>query len=137
VGIALAKFRLPIRDIKAAVLSMDESVLSLEMAKSLHNLKPTPEDRSTLSDFDGDVSTLGKVEQFFLEVLKYKLRELIVYKGSYVTVEKKYNDKGIEEYASVCAVVFCAPLHTNVVCLGDGGPPVRHAARGARLQAAV
>lgn len=71
VGIALAKFRLPIRDIKAAVLAMDESVLSLEMAKSLANQKPTPEDKSTLGDFEGDVTTLGKVEQFFLEVCAF------------------------------------------------------------------
>jgi hypothetical protein len=69
VGIALAKFRLPIRDIKAAVLAMDDSVLSLEMAKSLANQRPTSEDKSTLSDFEGDVATLGKVEQFFLEVV--------------------------------------------------------------------
>jgi hypothetical protein len=36
--------------------------------KSLHNLRPSPEDRSTLADFQGDVATLGKVEQFFILV---------------------------------------------------------------------
>jgi hypothetical protein len=68
VGIALAKFRLPTTDIKAAILALDEDVLSFDMVKSLHNLRPSPEDRSTLADFQGDVATLGKVEQFFILV---------------------------------------------------------------------
>jgi len=70
VGIALAKFRLPAQDIKSAILGLDEQVLSFDMVKSLHNLRPTSEDKSTLSDFEGDVATLGKVEQFFLLIME-------------------------------------------------------------------
>lgn len=33
VGIALAKFRLPIADIRAAVLALDEDVLSIDMVR--------------------------------------------------------------------------------------------------------
>ena len=70
VGIALAKFRLPPRDIRDAILAMDERVLSLDLVKSLHSLRPTAEDASTLGNFEGDRSTLGKVERFFLLVME-------------------------------------------------------------------
>jgi len=70
VGIALAKFRLPTRDIKNAILAMDDQVLSLDMIRSLHSLRPSSEDRSTLSEFSGDPLGLGRVEQFFLAIME-------------------------------------------------------------------
>jgi hypothetical protein len=39
------------------------------MVRSLNQLRPTPEDISTLNDFEGDRGALGKVETFFYEVL--------------------------------------------------------------------
>jgi len=69
VGIALAKYRMHISDIRLAILRMDENLLGLDKVASLYALRPSPEDRSSLQDFEGDKENLGKVEKFFLEIM--------------------------------------------------------------------
>jgi diaphanous 1 len=68
VGILLAKLRMPATEIKEAVLAMDQHKLGLENVMALRALAPTSDDISTLREFEGDASTLGKVEKFFLEI---------------------------------------------------------------------
>eukprot|EP01041_Mallomonas_annulata_P003111 gene3111-6114_t len=77
VGIALAKYRMPSKEIKAAIIAMDEAKLDLEKLNSLRTLAPTPDDISTLKEYDGDIECLGRVEQFFIQIIeipRYNLR---------------------------------------------------------------
>lgn len=69
VGIALAKYRMPSNEIRKAIIRMDETRLDLEKLNSLRALAPTPDDISTLKEYDGDVDSLGRVEKFFMLIM--------------------------------------------------------------------
>ncbi|CAM9222372.1 unnamed protein product [Phaeothamnion confervicola] len=60
------------KEIKSAVLEMNEASLDLEKVRALRTQAPTPEDIGTLKEYKdagSDISKLGKVEQFFLETM--------------------------------------------------------------------
>lgn len=69
VGIAIARFRMPVTEIKAAILELDSKKLSADKVHSLITMAPTVEEIDMLKNYDGDVKQLGNVEKFFLEML--------------------------------------------------------------------
>ena len=82
ISIELGGIRVPFPDIKAALLAMDESVLTLERLHVLSRAVPTVEELKKLQAYDGDKALLGSVEQYFLEVgpiprLARRIRALI------------------------------------------------------------
>jgi len=82
ISIELGGIRVPFPDIKAALLAMDESVLTLERLHVLSRAVPTAEELKKLQAYDGDKALLGSVEQYFLEVgpiprLARRIRALI------------------------------------------------------------
>ena len=82
ISIELGGIRVPFPDIKAALLAMDESVLTLERLHVLSRAVPTTEELKKLQAYDGDKALLGSVEQYFLEVgpiprLARRIRALI------------------------------------------------------------
>jgi len=73
VSIMLSRFgKTPYADIRKAILQLDEEVLPIEATAALKQFVPEPEEIELLKEFSGDVSTLGKPEQFYMELIKIK-----------------------------------------------------------------
>ncbi|CAL0307194.1 unnamed protein product [Lupinus luteus] len=96
IEIMLAKVKMPLPDIMAAVLSMDESVLDVDQVDNLIKFCPSKEEMELLKGYTGDKENLGKCEQLFLELMKVprvesKLRifSFKIQFGSQVTEFKK------------------------------------------------
>ncbi|XP_031404017.1 formin-like protein 20 isoform X1 [Punica granatum] len=68
--IMLTKVKMPLPDMMAAVLAMDESVLDVDQVENLIKFCPTKEEMELLKNYTGDKENLGKCEQYFLEQMK-------------------------------------------------------------------
>ncbi|KAI9088413.1 hypothetical protein K1719_029862 [Acacia pycnantha] len=68
--IMLTKVKMPLSDMMAAVLAMDESVLDVDQVENLIKFCPTKEEMELLKGYAGDKENLGKCEQYFLELMK-------------------------------------------------------------------
>lgn len=68
--IMLTKVKMPLSDMMAAVLAMDDSVLDVDQVENLIKFCPTKEEMELLKGYTGDKENLGKCEQFFLELMK-------------------------------------------------------------------
>ncbi|KAH1246426.1 Formin-like protein 20 [Glycine max] len=68
--IMLTKVKMPLPDIMAAVLAMDDSVLDVDQVENLIKFCPTKEEIELLKGYTGDKENLGKCEKYFLEVMK-------------------------------------------------------------------
>ncbi|KAM0937449.1 putative tensin phosphatase, C2 domain, formin, FH2 domain, protein-tyrosine phosphatase [Dioscorea sansibarensis] len=68
--IMLTKVKMPLPDMMAAALAMDESILDVDQVENLIKFCPTKEEMELLKNFNGDKENLGKCEQFFLELMK-------------------------------------------------------------------
>ncbi|EGG14279.1 formin domain-containing protein [Cavenderia fasciculata] len=68
--ILLSQFKLSFSAIREAIISYDESKLSVEQLIALDAMLPITEEESiALSSFSGDRNTLGTAERFFFEVM--------------------------------------------------------------------
>ncbi|XLT55876.1 hypothetical protein HN873_048480 [Arachis hypogaea] len=70
IEIMLTKVKMPLPDMMAAVLAMDESVLDVDQVENLIKFCPTKEEMELLKGYTGDKENLGKCEQYFLELMK-------------------------------------------------------------------
>ncbi|KAL1352326.1 hypothetical protein AAHE18_06G158200 [Arachis hypogaea] len=61
--IMLTKVKMPLPDMMAAVLAMDESVLDVDQVKNLIKFCPTKEEMELLKGYTGDKENLKKCEQ--------------------------------------------------------------------------
>ncbi|XP_062095933.1 formin-like protein 20 isoform X2 [Humulus lupulus] len=68
--IMLTKVKMPLPDMMAAVLAMDESVLDVDQVENLIKFCPTKEEMELLKGYTGDKESLGKCEQYFMELMK-------------------------------------------------------------------
>ncbi|XP_010417261.1 PREDICTED: formin-like protein 18 isoform X1 [Camelina sativa] len=68
--IMLSKVKIPLPDLMSSVLALDESVIDVDQVDNLIKFCPTKEEAELLKGFTGDKETLGRCEQFFLELLK-------------------------------------------------------------------
>nr|GEV35842.1 hypothetical protein [Tanacetum cinerariifolium] len=68
--IMLTKVKMPLPDMMASVLAMDESILDVEQVENLIKFCPNKEEMELLKNYAGDKEMLGKCEQFFLELMK-------------------------------------------------------------------
>ncbi|KAL3575193.1 hypothetical protein D5086_023294 [Populus alba] len=68
--IMLTKVKMPLSDMMAAVLAMDESILDVDQVENLIKFCPTKEEMELLKGYTGDKENLGKCEQYFLELMK-------------------------------------------------------------------
>ncbi|XP_051116004.1 formin-like protein 20 isoform X3 [Andrographis paniculata] len=68
--IMLTKVKMPLPDIMAAALALDESILDSDQVENLIKFCPTKEEMELLKGYTGDKEVLGKCEQFFLELMK-------------------------------------------------------------------
>ncbi|KAL1566346.1 formin-like protein 20 isoform X1 [Salvia divinorum] len=68
--IMLTKVKMPLPDMMAAALAMDESILDADQVENLIKFCPTKEEMELLKGYTGNMETLGKCELFFLELMK-------------------------------------------------------------------
>ncbi|XP_017422063.1 formin-like protein 20 [Vigna angularis] len=68
--IMLTKVKMPLPDMMAAVLAMDDSVLDVDQVENLIKFCPTKEEIELLKGYTGDKENLGKCEKYFLELMK-------------------------------------------------------------------
>ncbi|KAK8511735.1 hypothetical protein V6N12_000779 [Hibiscus sabdariffa] len=68
--IMLTKVKMPLSDMMAAVLAMDDTVLDVDQVENLIKFCPTKEEMELLKGYTGDRENLGKCEQYFLELMK-------------------------------------------------------------------
>ncbi|KAE8670791.1 Formin-like protein 6 [Hibiscus syriacus] len=68
--IMLTKVKMPLSDMMAAVLAMDDTVLDVDQVENLLKFCPTKEEMELLKGYTGDKESLGKCEQYFLELMK-------------------------------------------------------------------
>ncbi|CAH2073643.1 unnamed protein product [Thlaspi arvense] len=68
--IMLTKLKMPLPDMMAAVLEMDDTVLDNDQIENLIKFFPTKEEMELLKSYTGDKANLGKCEQYFLELMK-------------------------------------------------------------------
>lgn len=66
VDISLARLRMPYEMIRDSVMQMDEEVFPMEKLNSLIKIAPTPEEATTVKNYEGDVTKLASTERFFL-----------------------------------------------------------------------
>ncbi|CAD5331107.1 unnamed protein product [Arabidopsis thaliana] len=124
--IMLQKVEMPLPDMMAAVLGMDESVLDVDQIENLIRFCPTKEEMKLLKNYTGDKATLGKCEQYFLELMKVpgvesKLR-VFSFKIHFGTQIKELN-KGLNTVNSACEEIRTSQklkeIMKIILCLGN------------------
>ena len=68
INIVLARFRKTNEAIRDAVMALDETVLNEENCSMLVKSLPDAEELEIINSFDGDPTTLGKSEKFFVVI---------------------------------------------------------------------
>jgi formin 2 len=108
--VMLAKVKVPLRDMMAALLAMDETVLDVDQIENLVKIKlfPTEEEMKSLKNYTGDKAILGYCEQFLLELMKvprvdYKLK-VFAFKIQFDTQITEF-EKRLSAVNSVCEKV--------------------------------
>ncbi|KAJ6236902.1 protein diaphanous [Anaeramoeba flamelloides] len=66
----LPSFRLTYEEIKNAIFSLDERILSEQRIRTLEKYLPDNNEINQLNSFDGDKELLGDCEKFYLELIK-------------------------------------------------------------------
>lgn len=69
IGIMLARFRMPYAQIRAAVLQVDATILSMEKLQAMIQFAPLEDEIHAIKNYTGDVQLLGEVEQYFFHIL--------------------------------------------------------------------
>ncbi|PNY15711.1 formin-like protein 20-like [Trifolium pratense] len=73
--IMLTKVKMPLPDMMAAVLALDDSVLDVDQVENLVKFCPTKEEMDLLKGYTGDKENLGKCEQLIHVLVPSNLRE--------------------------------------------------------------
>ncbi|KAE9184302.1 hypothetical protein PF005_g21726 [Phytophthora fragariae] len=68
IAITLARVKLTFPELKREILAMNTSVLSTSQVRSLMDMWPDRKEMEAINAFNGDMSTIGKAEQFLMEV---------------------------------------------------------------------
>ncbi|XP_022997918.1 formin-like protein 20 isoform X2 [Cucurbita maxima] len=124
--IMLTKVRMPLSDMMAAVLSMDESILDVDQVENLIKFCPTKEEMELIKGYCGDKDKLGKCEQYFLEMMQVprvesKLRVFsfkIHFSSQIVEFKKSLNtvNSVCQEVKNSCKL---KEILKRILCLGN------------------
>eukprot|EP00026_Physarum_polycephalum_P008007 Phypoly_transcript_08081.p1 GENE.Phypoly_transcript_08081~~Phypoly_transcript_08081.p1 ORF type:complete len:495 (+),score=130.66 Phypoly_transcript_08081:161-1486(+) len=69
-AIMLTKFKnVDFKELKKAIVNMDENIIDAEGARGLATFAPSEEDIEAIKAYEGDPSMLGKAEQFYKEIM--------------------------------------------------------------------
>ncbi len=69
VSIVLTRIKVPFPELRTAILQCDENKLSVDNLKSIKACLPTTEELELVRDYEGNIATLSKADQFFKEML--------------------------------------------------------------------
>ncbi|SPO21738.1 related to Diaphanous protein homolog 1 [Ustilago trichophora] len=69
VSIVLTRIKVPFPELRTALLQCDETKLTVDNLRSIKSCLPTTEELELVRDYDGDVGSLSKADQFFKEML--------------------------------------------------------------------
>lgn len=64
----MSRIKIPFEEVKESILALDSHKIGIEELKVLAKNTPTQEEIEVLKSFPDDPATLGKPEQFFLQV---------------------------------------------------------------------
>ena len=91
VTIMMSRFKLPLTQIRKALIAVDLEVFSLDNLMLMQPFLPTDEERLVLEGYEGDRGILGRAERLFLELMQVPNLELrfdaLLFRG---TFEDKY-----------------------------------------------
>ena len=97
ISIELSGMKLDFTKIKTSLLDMDDSPFSLEQLCVLKRSVPTEEEANKLRAYSGDKTKLGKVEQYFMEVMSIPRLEnrieSLIYKKTFVGCVDKLKEE--------------------------------------------
>ena len=143
ISIQLAGIRMPFRQIKEALLKMDDTTLGVDQLNILALAVPTTEEMTLLRNYKGDRAELATVEQYFLQVMPIpRLTQRInalVFKGTamsnlakvtqeYELVRRAADDlRACKHFVTVLEGILAVGNHLN-------GGTYRGQARGFRLE---
>ena len=143
ISIQLAGIRMPFKDIKKALLSMDDTVLGLDQLNILTLCVPTMDEVKLLKNYPGDKAELATVEQYFLQVmaiprLSQRISSLVFKNSAHANMEKVNSDyqlvskaaddlKHCKHFVTVLEGILAVGNHLN-------GGTYRGQARGFRLE---
>jgi hypothetical protein len=68
VGILLSRLKVPLSHVRNSLEQLDPATLSLENARALRKLAPSPDEIEILKNYKGEKQVLGAAEKFFMEV---------------------------------------------------------------------
>ncbi len=66
----LSRVKISYKDLRLAILAVNESVISEQLLNQLRSYIPTSEEQALLAECEGDADILGNSEQFYLEIMK-------------------------------------------------------------------
>jgi hypothetical protein len=69
-GIALARIKLSFEDVRTKIMRMENDAFTPEQLTNLELYLPTKEEQSVLKSYKGDISVLGKAEQYMLVMMQ-------------------------------------------------------------------
>jgi hypothetical protein len=111
VAIMLSRFgKLSFAEIRRAIEDLDESVLTPENVMALKSLAPDAEEVAMLKEYSGDVSLLGKPEQFVLAIGDVPR---LIPRLSAIAIRSTFQGK-MEAVKGVCSRIFAAPPHVSM-----------------------
>ncbi|CAK4617136.1 hypothetical protein AeMF1_012017 [Aphanomyces euteiches] len=92
-SIALSRFRMTPKDIRQAIVLLDEKILTLERIQSLAAMVPTGDEMELVKTYEGDVALLGETEKFFLAISDVpRLAERLKAMESSCMFSQRYDD---------------------------------------------
>ena len=121
-GIALARLKLSLSEVRECIMKMDDSVFSSEQYRSLQEFLPTEEEAAALRRHVGDPEQLGVAERYMLEMINnmsspqvaHNCLECILYKQQFKFIQSELNDS-IARIENACDDVKMSPKLKKVM----------------------
>ncbi len=105
IAITLSRFKQSNADTRAAILTLDDTALSVEALHMLLSLLPTPDELKALRAYKGDIAKLGAPEQFLMTMAKIPKVEARIQGFIF---KQEFNSRKDELKTRVTAVAACA-----------------------------
>lgn len=121
-GIALARLKVPFKDVVSKILQMDETAFSAAQFRSLQEFLPSAEESAALRSFQGESDLLGVAEKYMLEVISrvdapdiaFNCLECVLFKLQFRTSLQELNSS-IARVENACDDVKMSPKLKKVL----------------------
>jgi hypothetical protein len=89
----LSRVKMSFKDLRLAILGVNETVISEQFLKQLQSHIPTNEEQAQLAEHESDVESLGTAEQFYCEMMKISRYEQRL---NAMLFKRKFNERAQE-----------------------------------------